>query len=333
MNMESPAVSVIVPVYKAEKYLRKCVDSILAQTFRDFEVLLVDDGSPDKSGAICDEYARKDPRVRVFHKENGGVSSARQCGLDHARGEYTIQVDSDDWIESSCLSEMLEFAYRQKVDIVIASGIYMDKCSSVIHSYYPEWSCERIIQGFLRRELFVGMVNKLIRREVYVQNNIAFPVGYDYGEDCYVLCCLLLHTNRVAFIDRVYYHYCDNPTSLTTNRWAKKNFESRFWWISQLEEQFKGNASLLNALMQMKIFVKEDAYQSGLYNQKEFDKIYPEVNDFISKSSLRYFRKVLLRLAVHGKSEQARLIMNSRLLQGGVACVRRLRNVWKRGHR
>ena len=305
--MESPAVSVIVPVYKAEKYLRKCVDSILAQTFRDFEVLLVDDGSPDKSGAICDEYARKDPRVRVFHKENGGVSSARQCGLDHARGEYTI--------------------------IVIASGIYMDKCSSVIHSYYPEWSCERIIQGFLRRELFVGMVNKLIRREVYVQNNIAFPVGYDYGEDCYVLCCLLLHTNRVAFIDRVYYHYCDNPTSLTTNRWAKKNFESRFWWISQLEEQFKGNASLLNALMQMKIFVKEDAYQSGLYNQKEFDKIYPEVNDFISKSSLRYFRKVLLRLAVHGKSEQARLIMNSRLLQGGVACVRRLRNVWKRGHR
>lgn len=96
----TPKVSVIVPVYKAEKYLRKCVDSILAQTFRDFEVILVDDGSPDKSGEICDEYARKDPRVRVIHKENGGVSSARNKGIDEARGEYISFLDSDDyWLE------------------------------------------------------------------------------------------------------------------------------------------------------------------------------------------------------------------------------------------
>ena len=88
MNETIPKISVIVPVYKAEAYLHRCVDSILAQTFQDFEVLLVNDGSPDKSGEICDEYARKDKRVRVFHKENGGVSSARNMGLDNARGEW-----------------------------------------------------------------------------------------------------------------------------------------------------------------------------------------------------------------------------------------------------
>ena len=88
MNETTPKISVIVPVYKAEAYLHRCVDSLLAQTFTDFEVLLVDDGSPDRSGEICDEYARKDRRVRVFHKENGGVSSARNMGLDNARGEY-----------------------------------------------------------------------------------------------------------------------------------------------------------------------------------------------------------------------------------------------------
>ncbi len=86
----NPKISVIVPVYKAEKYLHRCVDSILAQTFTDFEVLLIDDGSPDRSGDICDEYAKKDSRVRVFHKENGGVSSARQYGIDNAQG-YSYQ--------------------------------------------------------------------------------------------------------------------------------------------------------------------------------------------------------------------------------------------------
>ena len=94
-----PKISVIVPVYNTEKYLHRCVDSILAQTFTDFELLLVNDGSPDKSGEICDEYAQKDTRVRVFHKENGGVSSARNLGLENAQGKWITYVDGDDWIE------------------------------------------------------------------------------------------------------------------------------------------------------------------------------------------------------------------------------------------
>ena len=103
-----PKISVIVPVYNVEKYLHRCVDSILAQTFTDFELLLINDGSKDSSGVICDEYAAKDSRVLVFHKENGGVSSARNMGLDNAKGEWISFVDSDDWVEK----EYLETLYQ-----------------------------------------------------------------------------------------------------------------------------------------------------------------------------------------------------------------------------
>ena len=96
--MVSPLISVIVPVYKAEKYLPQCIESILAQTFTDFELLLIDDGSPDRSGEICDEYVRKDHRIRVFHQQNRGVSAARNLGLEQAVGEYIAFVDSDDYV-------------------------------------------------------------------------------------------------------------------------------------------------------------------------------------------------------------------------------------------
>ena len=95
-----PKVSIIVPVYKVEKYLRKCIDSIINQTLKDIEIILVDDGSPDNCGKICDEYAAKDTRIKVIHKENGGLSSARNAGMEVAEGEYIGFVDSDDWIES-----------------------------------------------------------------------------------------------------------------------------------------------------------------------------------------------------------------------------------------
>ena len=101
-----PIISIIIPVYKAEGHLHRCVDSILAQSFTDFELLLVDDGSPDGSGKICDEYAAKDSRVKVLHKQNGGVSSARQTGIENATGEYTIHADPDDWIEPTMLEEL-----------------------------------------------------------------------------------------------------------------------------------------------------------------------------------------------------------------------------------
>ena len=118
-DMHIPQISVIVPVYNVEPYIRKCIDSLLNQTFRDFELLLVDDGSTDRSGAICDEYVQMDARVRVFHTPNQGVSAARNWGLDQALGGWITFVDSDDWVESECYaSAVKEFDRDSEIDIV-----------------------------------------------------------------------------------------------------------------------------------------------------------------------------------------------------------------------
>ena len=117
---QSPCVSVIVPVYKVAAYLPRCVDSILAQTWRNLEIILVDDGSPDECGSICDVYAEKDPRIRVIHKENGGLSSARNAGLDTASGEYIGFVDSDDWIEPEMYARMLALMEKYDAKMVCA---------------------------------------------------------------------------------------------------------------------------------------------------------------------------------------------------------------------
>lgn len=125
-----PKISVIVPVYNTEQYLPRCIDSILSQTFTDFELLLIDDGSKDSSGKICDEYAAKDSRIRVFHKENGGVSSARNLGLDNSQGEWIIFVDSDDWIESLLIDSCINLIQKHpKIDI-IRYGYYEEKSSN-----------------------------------------------------------------------------------------------------------------------------------------------------------------------------------------------------------
>ena len=127
--MTQPQISIIVPVYNSEKYLGACIDSILAQSYRDFELILVDDGSRDSSPRICDDYAQKDSRVKVIHKANGGVSAARNDGLDIAKGEYVTFIDSDDWVEGEYLETLSKFG---KYDIVFFSHrlIYEDGYNS-----------------------------------------------------------------------------------------------------------------------------------------------------------------------------------------------------------
>ena len=121
--MDNALVSIIVPVYKAEKYIHQCIDSLLTQTYRNIEVILVDDGSPDHCGKICDEYAAKDCRVKVIHQQNGGVSVARQTGIDHATGEYSIHADPDDWVELNMIEELVAKAVSDNADMVICDYI------------------------------------------------------------------------------------------------------------------------------------------------------------------------------------------------------------------
>ena len=210
-----PVVSVIVPVYNVEKYIHRCVDSILAQTFTDFELILVDDGSPDNCPAICDEYAEKDSRIRVIHQENGGLSAARNAGLDVATGEYISFVDSDDWVESGFLMKMASQMNKDNSQMVVSGArkiwpgkvennkvsttdICIDRDKAVSLLARPEW-------------VYFVAWNKLYHRGIFA--NIRFPEDYIH-EDEFVIHRVYNNCGRISLINDVLYNYRQLPDSI-----------------------------------------------------------------------------------------------------------------------
>lgn len=189
--MNTPKISIIVPVYNVEKYLRRCLDSIVDQTFTDFELLLVDDGSTDQSGKICDEYNEKDARIKVFHKENGGVSTARNLGLDNAIGEYVSFVDSDDWVEPNYCQTLVDNI--GDADIMFFDEIwhYEDGCSPIVSSgsfcSHERNEIEKKILQMISNEhnhnYFGYTWNKIFKREIIDSNDIRFVDGLSVSED------------------------------------------------------------------------------------------------------------------------------------------------------
>lgn len=177
-------ISVIVPVYNVEKYIGKCIESILSQTFTDFELILVDDGTPDTSGAICDDYAKKDGRVKVFHKPNGGVSSARNNGIEKATGEWICFVDSDDWIEPTYLED---FGLDESDADIYLQGYVKEKDGSVIARHDFE-KCESddfftVLSYSEDNYIINSPCFKLFKRSVIMNNYVRFETNMSYGED------------------------------------------------------------------------------------------------------------------------------------------------------
>ena len=167
-----PLVSIIVPVYKAEQWLHRCVDSILAQTMTDFELLLIDDGSPDKSGEICDEYASKDSRIKVIHQENKGSVGARNAGLAIAQGKYLAFVDSDDYVRENMLSAMVAVAERDNLDIVWCGVECELKDQSVFSLFEVKDDVDYMIKQLFNGKIQGWLCNKLIKREFWDICNI-----------------------------------------------------------------------------------------------------------------------------------------------------------------
>ena len=219
MNSTSnPTISVIVPVYKAEKYIHRCLDSIINQTFKDFELILVDDGSPDRSGEICDEYAAKDKRVKAIHKENGGVASARQCGIDVATGEYTIHADPDDWMELDMLECMYKAIKEEDADLLI-TDFYENNANEEVYNKQPIISLkqEDILKGILTN-LHGSMCNKLLKTITYKENDINFIKGINiYEDNIFWIQVLLIKDLKISYLQKALYHYDlhSNDNSLT----------------------------------------------------------------------------------------------------------------------
>lgn len=223
-----PLFSIIIPVYNVEKYLNKCVDSVLNQTFTDFEVILVDDGSPDNCPAICDSYAEKDNRIKVIHKQNGGLINARKSGLEAASGGYIGFVDSDDWIEPEMYELFAQMIEKYSPDMVL-SDFYFDNGKELINSnqlFEQEFYDKSALKEKLYpKMLFSGIyfkfgVNPCCWSKVYkkelIEKNLPLVDGrIKMGEDAAFTYPCLIDAQSVATIKKPCYHYILNPDSMT----------------------------------------------------------------------------------------------------------------------
>lgn len=225
--MAKPLISIIVPVYKVpEQYLRKCIESIISQTFQNIEVLLVDDGSPDQCGLICDEYAEKDSRIRVLHKKNGGLSSARNYGCKATTGKWIMFVDGDDWIEPDMCQIMYELGEEKQVQLVMCGMCKDYGNSSVPYKYYIEDG--KVYKGqeckWLQQQLLVYNGNiavaysKLIDRKLLIENNIFHDEVLKQGAEGLEFNLRLFEKLESAtFINKPFYHYIYNDNSISAS--------------------------------------------------------------------------------------------------------------------
>lgn len=219
--MSKPLISVIVPIYHVEKYLNRCVDSIIGQTYTNLEIILVDDGSNDGCPAICDDYAKKDSRIRVIHKENGGLSDARNAGIKEARGEYLSFVDSDDYIHRDMYRILMDELQKADADVSICSYkyVYDGKPDETDERYESEYPVEvmdgikaqhRYYNGDVKLELTVAW-NKLYKKELF--DNLCYPKGKIF-EDEYTTYKALYRSNKVCYIDLPLYYYLQRSDSI-----------------------------------------------------------------------------------------------------------------------
>ena len=232
--MNESLISVVVPVYNAEHQIRCLLDSLLLQTWSHFEVLLINDGSTDESGVICEEYADKDHRFKVIHKKNEGVSAARQTGIEAASGVYVIHADADDWIESDMLQDLYAKAVSTNADVVFCDYYVESNGNSVYRKQEPpSFSPEMVLRAMFQR-LHGSCWNKLVRRSCYSQYGCHFPKGINYCEDLLFWVQLLQHPKiKITYVDKAYYHYVMNETSITHN-YTRKTYQVRCAFYNQL---------------------------------------------------------------------------------------------------
>lgn len=219
-------VSIIVPVYKVEQYLKRCMDSVLNQTYKNIEVILVNDGSPDNCPALCDEYARIDSRVRVIHKENGGLSSARNVALDSVKGDYVFFVDSDDWLAFDTLEVLNEYLEKD-YDMISFQRTYLTEEKAVEKGKKNPKDMDvsqYIDASFLGRYDFF-VTTKIFKTEVF--NNVRFLEGRNY-EDLEIMHRLFLNMKKVVGLDYFLYYYWKGNEGAITNTITMKNIQDHY---------------------------------------------------------------------------------------------------------
>ena len=226
MPCEKPLLSIIVPVYDVERYLPKCIDSILAQTFTDFELILVEDGSPDNCPVLCDAAAAKDARVRVIHQKNKGLSGARNTGIDNAQGDYLIFVDSDDTVEQTLVEELYTYAEKWNCAIVACGRNYIFEDGQIVckiaHDESKVYGFEEAMQEMNSFRLFdMSAWAKIYRKELF--EDIRFPEG-KLSEDYYIMYKLFDKAQTIGYVAKPLYNYLQRQSSISRNKKINHDF-------------------------------------------------------------------------------------------------------------
>ena len=301
-------ISVIVPIYNMEHLLKRALDSVLAQTFVEWECLLIDDGSTDGSPQICDEYAKKDSRFRVFHKKNGGVSSARQCGIDNALGTFSIHMDPDDWIDCDMLESLFYVAETNDADMVICDFMIETKCGLFRNKQEPgSLNHYEIMKQLLSLDLHGSCCNKLIRHSCYTKNNIFFPSEMIMWEDLFVCCRLLQNDIKVTYLPEPFYHYdrVSNGASVVSSA-SRKKVESKKYLIEFFESDYRNIIDFYQAKKDIKLGMLRLLLEKPKEIQKdEIINTYAEINQRLLEDLFFSFRQPLnnsLRLLISGRN-------------------------------
>lgn len=277
--MIHPKISVIIPVYRTEEYIRRCLDSIINQTFIYFELLLIDDGSPDASGAICDEYASHDTRIHVYHKDNGGVSTARQLGIDKAQAEYIIHADPDDWVEPRWLELLYNKAVKSGADITICNYKRTNFITHEIIKVPQSTNNIECLKLLMENKITGQLWNKLVRRDLLIKHNIRITPGLDLREDSSIMYPIMFHANKVAFVnDPLYNYWMDNKYSYVNNL-MKCSYQEDLYLLLHEMDTFK-----------QKYITDKDVLYSFMY-QKLVTLGYLLINgsnNFITKNKVLY---------------------------------------------
>ena len=219
--MDKPIVSILIPAYNAAAFLPKCLDSVLNQTYQDLQVVIVDDGSKDKTLEVCHKYAEKDSRIEVYHQENQGVAATRNHLLEKVKGDYVLFVDADDWIELDMVEYLVSLATELDAEMVMCDRVINDAKPSETEPMIKILPQEEAIRDFLLHDYFVGSLwNKLLSRSLL--HNEQFHRGISYGEDALFIWGALQKVNNVVASDKQLYHYYMNEDSISHQSFGDK---------------------------------------------------------------------------------------------------------------
>lgn len=292
-------VSIIIPVYKVEKFLPRCIESVLRQSYSNLEILLINDGSPDRSAEICDQYAEIDSRIRVIHKRNEGVSATRNRGIKEASGDYIFFLDSDDFLSNNAISILIEVAKRTDADIVISNYARIDE-KNMISKNNPFPASKEIpdfqhdIQERLNFYFYYGVEvwNRLYKTKVVKENQVFFDKGVYYAEDCLFNMKLFANKPKIAIVNEYTYYYYYNINSVA-NSYKKYLFENFTLllekYIEYLEERDK--IEEFQDLISLRAFSSIDSVCQNCYRH--------------SKSKFKDINREIKRFKNHAPTDQA----------------------------